>query len=146
MHTYLTMSMMSLVMLSVVDAWEGMTQAYMPLSMAYFIFGTWNVKGNVVEFTFTNQHELLMPQLQLFIQDQSREELVSLPQEVSLRQWHDVRVSRERGNITLRLDGDLEHQQQLVQPIPLRTTSPLYIGGLPSESTVQQLSLFIQQL
>ena len=141
------MCMTSLVMLSVVDAWGGVTQSYMYLSMAYFIFGTWNVKGNVVvEFTFTNQHELLMPQLQLFIQDQSREELVSLPQEVSLRQWHDVRVSRERGNITLRLDGDLEHQQQLVLPSPLRTTSPLYIGGLPSESTVQQLSLLIHQL
>ena len=74
-------------------------------------------------------------QLQLFVQDTRGDQLaVSLPQEVSLREWHDVRVSQQGGNMTLTLDGDLKQQALLVLPSPLRTTSPLYIGGLPSKT------------
>ena len=83
--------------------------------------------------SFKSGHFLLL-QLQLYIQDSSSvEELVVLMQQVSLRRWHDVRVTGKGGNITLRLDGDLEHQGHVALPSPLRTTSPLYIGGLPSK-------------
>ena len=74
-----------------------------------------------------------MLQLQLFVQDSRGEELVYLQREVTLGQWHDVRVTGDGGNVTLTLDGDLEDQERVVLPQPLRTTSPLYIGGLPSK-------------
>ena len=76
-----------------------------------------------------------MLQLQLFVQDSRGEELVYLQREVTLGQWHDVRVTGDGDNVTLTLDGDLEDQERVVLPQPLRTTSPLYIGGLPSKSS-----------
>ena len=71
-------------------------------------------------------------QLQLYIQTEMRERLVSLPQQVSLREWHHVRVIRLAENITVTLDGELDMQETVILLQPLRTTSPLYIGGLPS--------------
>ena len=72
-------------------------------------------------------------QIQLYIQESAKggEWLVSLPQEVSNGEWHDVRIKQHGENITLVLDNNF--QEILTQPLSLRTTSPLYIGGLPSK-------------
>ena len=61
------------------------------------------------------------------------ERTVSLSQETTLRQWHDVKIIQEGNRISITLNGNLALQESLTLPNPLRTTSPLYIGGLPSE-------------
>ena len=62
------------------------------------------------------------------------ERTVSLSQEITLRQWHDVKIIEQGERISITLDGNLTLQESLTLPNPLRTTSPLYIGGLPSET------------
>lgn len=62
------------------------------------------------------------------------ERTVSLSQEITLRQWHDVKIIEQGERISMTLDGNLTLQESLTLPNPLRTTSPLYIGGLPSET------------
>ena len=57
---------------------------------------------------------------------------MSVSQEVAPREWHDVRIGRQGVNVTVVLDGNVDLEELIVLPAPLRTTSLLYIGGLPS--------------
>ena len=68
---------------------------------------------------------------------------MSLPQAVILTKWHDVRITQRGENITLLLDGNLDLQEVVTLPALLRTTSLLYIGGLPSKCMVIRNISFI---
>ena len=62
--------------------------------------------------------------------------LVTVNSSVADSEWHDVQIRRTGQNITISLDSDDTLQEMAVLPFPLRTTSQLYIGGLPSEAYI----------
>ena len=58
--------------------------------------------------------------------------LISVEMEVSDGRWHDVQIRKAGQNVTVAVDNNAMFEELGILPSPLRTTSHLYIGGLPS--------------
>ena len=57
--------------------------------------------------------------------------------------WHDVQIRRRGENVTIEIDGTSMLERPAQIPLPLRTTSVLYIGGLPRECYYETDSIII---
>lgn len=58
--------------------------------------------------------------------------LISVETEVADGRWHDVQIRKVGQNVTVMVDNNAILEELGILPSPLRTTSQLYIGGLPS--------------
>lgn len=74
-------------------------------------------------------------QVQLYIEESTSgvQWLISVETEVSDGRWHDVQIRKAGQNVTVTVDNNPMFEELGTLPSPLRTTSHLYIGGLPSE-------------
>ena len=89
----------------------------------------------MIKYLIYNIYIYVLYQLQVYMEEgiSSTRWLATGSSDLADGTWHDVQIRRRGENVTIEVDGSpmLERPAQL--PLPLRTTSLLYIGGLPRE-------------